>query len=251
MTIDIMHGMTKHVGVINNTGKNVAIVYMQLPDDPSHALVLDTDALPAEFNDVLRRVIDSQEAQDAKNLGDILGRRMSPDGSNLTLLQKFHGAGRLERKPIEHITMTPRRGINWPLKDILEAMAQPEAEIIPGFNDLDPETRAEIAANLNKFNMHEANQDATALGVAAKQAAELLEMAKMLEADAQAKRIKAYQMDPSLKPAEKKMAAEKARIVAETPVPQKMVRIAKTTKTKSTELHASADPKPRAVRKTK
>jgi hypothetical protein len=225
---------------------------MQLPDDPGHALVLDTDALPDEFNDVLRRIIDSQDGQDSKNLGDVLGRKMSPDGSNLTLLQKFHAAGRLERKPIEHITMTPRRGVNWPLKDILDAMAQPEAEIIPGFNELDPETRAEIAANLGKFNMHEVNHEAESTSLNANQAAELLEMAKMLEADAHNKRIQAYRLDPSLKPAEKKAVAAQAETVAAEPAPQKMVRIAKTTKTKSTELHASADPKPRtATRKPK
>ena len=245
-------GMTKHVGVINNTGKNVAVVYMQLPNDPAHALVVDTDALPDEYNDVLRRIIDSQEGQDIKNLGDILGRKMAPDGSNLTILQKFHAANRLEVKPVDQITMTPRRGISWPLKDILAAMDTVKEDTIPGFDDLDPETRAAVAADLGKFNMHAQNQDVAASALNVEQAANLLEMAKMLEADAHAKRTQAYMLNPSLKPAAKPLSKLEALPAKKTAAkaPAKTVKTpAKTKAVKANvdlSLHAAADPKPRA-----
>lgn len=194
----MFEGMIKHTGVLNNTGKNVVVVFMSLPEDPGHALVVDTDALPDTFNESLRKIVESVDGQQAENLADVLARRMSPDGSNMTLLQKFHAAGRLQKVPVDLVTMTPRRGLNWPLKDILEAMRTQKSEEPVGFDDLDPETRAQIAAEIGKFNVHASNSmGETAAGKKA-EAANLIRMAEMLEADASQKRQQAYKLDPSL-----------------------------------------------------
>lgn len=191
--------MTKHTGVLANTGKNIVVVFMSLPDDPDSALVVDTDALPDSFNEALRKVVDSTEGQQAENLADVLARRMSPDGSNTTLLQKFHAAGRLQKVPVDLVTMTPRRGINWPLREILDAMKTTKQEETLGFDDLDPETRAQVAAELKRFNVHAKNMEGeTAAGNKA-EAANLIRMAELLEADAQTKREQAYRIDPSLR----------------------------------------------------
>ena len=45
------NGMYKHVGQLLNTGKNVVVVYMQLPNDPDHAVVIDTDSLPDSYKE--------------------------------------------------------------------------------------------------------------------------------------------------------------------------------------------------------
>jgi hypothetical protein len=199
----MFEGMIKHTGIINNTGKNVVVVFMSLPDDPEHALVVDTDALPDTFNEALRKIVESIDGQQAENLADVLARRMSPDGSNMTLLQKFHGAGRLQKVPVDLVTMTPRRGLNWPLRQILEAMRGQQQEEPIGFEDLDPETRAQVAAEIGKFNVHASNSAGeTAAGKKA-EAANLIRMAELLEADASQKRQQAYRMDPSLKRANK------------------------------------------------
>lgn len=209
----MFEGMLKHTGLLNNTGKNVVVVFMQLPEDPHHALVIDTDALPDQFNESLRKVVESTEAQQSKNLAEVLARRMSPDGSNTTLLQKFHAAGRLMKTPVSNVSMIPRRGVRWPLTEVIAAREQTSSEVPDGFNDLDPETRAEIAANLKKFNVHTMNQEGeSAAGVKA-QANNLLEMARMLELDAQSKREQAYTLDPSLRPSKK--AVQKAAVVSE------------------------------------
>ena len=196
-------GMYKHVGQLSNTGKNVVVVFMQLPDDENHALVIDTDALPDSYNESLRRVLESDEGQNSRQLADILARRMSPDGSNLSLLQKFHEAGRLQKVPVDLVNMTPRRGVIWPLRDVVAAMAQAKAESPSEFDDLTPEEKAIIAAETKKFNMHASNIDNSNNQTGKDQAASLLEMAKMLEADAANKREQAYRMDPSLIPANK------------------------------------------------
>lgn len=195
----MFEGMTKHTGVLANTGKNVVVVFMSLPDDPNHALVVDTDALPDSFNEALRKVVDSVDGQQAKNLADVLARRMSPDGSNMTLLQKFHAAGRLQKVPVDNVNMTPRRGVSWPLRQVLDAMNETQTDEPMDFGDLDPETRAQVAAEIGKFNVHASNTlGETAEGKRA-EAASLIRMAELLEADATSKREQAYRIDPSLR----------------------------------------------------
>jgi hypothetical protein len=218
----MFEGMMRHTGQLNNPGKNVVVVFMQLPDDPAHALVIDTDALPDMFNESLRKVVESVDAQQAKNLADVLARRMSPDGSNTTLLQKFHQGGRLMKTTVENVTMVPRRGVRWPLSEVIKAMGTAQESMPVGFDDLDPETKAEIAADLKKFNVHATNMEGeTASGIKS-QAQSLIEMARMLETDAQSKREQAYRLDPSLRPSVRKaaLAAEAASEAAAAYVPE-------------------------------
>jgi hypothetical protein len=225
----MFEGMLKHTGQLNNTGKNVVVVFMQLPEDPTNALVIDTDALPDMFNESLRRVVESTEAQQARNLADVIARRMSPDGSGTTMLQKFHQAGRLMKTPVNNVTMVPRKGVRWPLTDVIAGMNSEDNPMPVGFDDLDPETKAAIAADTKKFNVHATNSDGeTAAGVRG-QAVSLLEMAKLLEADAQGKREQAYRMDPSLRPKLNKVAAVSPTLTTPTvePVEQPAVSAVK------------------------
>lgn len=218
-------GMIKHVGVLNNTGKNVVVAFMRLPGDPNHSLVIDTDALPDQFNEALRKIVESVEGQQSKDLAEVLGRRMSPDGSNTTLLEKFHTAGRLEKVPVKLVTMTPRKGIRWPLEQVLAAMDSAKSEEPQGFDDLDPETRAAVAADLKRFNVHANNFQGEASANNKDQAISLIRQAELMEADAQNMRMKAYKMDPSLAPRTRKAEAAvdssytAKEIVDDTPIP--------------------------------
>jgi len=205
-----MAEMMRHTGILNNTGKNVVVAFMQLPNDPDHALVIDTDALPDSFNESLRKIVESVDGQNAENLADLLARRMSPDGSNVTLLQKFHQSGRLQRVNVDLVTMTPRKGVNWPLRQILEAMKQDEQTAPADLDDLDPETRAQVISEMGKFNVHASNMEGTTASGQKAEAASLLQMAELLEADANAKRQQAYRMDPSLN---KKRVVEEKKVV--------------------------------------
>jgi len=191
-------GMIKHVGVVNNTGKNVVIAFMSLPGDDNNALVIDVDALPDNFNESLRRIVESDEGQQALNVGDVLGRRMSPDGSNTTLLAKLHAAGRLQKVPVELITLTPKKGIRWPLRDILKAMNTQNEQTPDGWDDLDPETKAQVASNLKKFNVHENNMQGEYASDNREKAAGLLKQAELLEHDAHNIRMRAYSLNPAL-----------------------------------------------------
>ena len=210
-----MAEMMKHTGILSNTGKNIVVVFMSLPEDPEFALIIDTDALPDSFNESLRKIVESVEGQNSKDLADILARRMSPDGSNTTLLQKFHDAGRLQKVGIDLVVMTPRKGLNWPLRQVLEAMKQEEQTTPADFNDLDPETRAQVISEMGKFNMHTSNMEGTTVSGQKEEALGLLRMAEMLEADAIVKRQQAYRIDPSLN---KKRVKEEPKIVTKAEV---------------------------------
>jgi hypothetical protein len=122
----------------------------------------------------------------------------------MTLLQKFHAADRLEKVPVNLVTMTPRKGIRWPLVEVLKAMDATASEAPTGFDDLDPETRAAVAADLKRFNVHANNMQGEASANAKDQAISLIRQAELMEADAQNMRMKAYRIDPNLAPKLKK-----------------------------------------------
>jgi hypothetical protein len=208
-----MPEMMRHTGILNNTGKNVVVVFMSLPDDQNSALVIDTDALPDQFNESLRKVVESIDGQESKNLADILARRMSPDGSNTTLLEKFHNAGRLQKVSVDNVTMVPRKGINWPLKDILSAMLQEEQTTPADLSDLDPETRAQVISEMGKFNVHAANIEGTTASGQKDEALSLIRMAELLESDASAKRQQAYKIDPSLLKKNKQVVDDQPKVI--------------------------------------
>lgn len=211
-------GLIKHVGVLNNTGKNVVVVFMSLPGDKNHALVIDTDSLPESYNEALRQIVESIDAQQSENLADVLGRRMAPDGSNLTMLQKFHMAQRLQKVPVNLVTMTPRRGINWPLPQVLEAMQKTKEDMPDGFEDLDQEERAAVLANMRKFNAHATNLEATESDRSG-EALNLIRQAELIEEDATNLRLRAYRLDPNLKPKAKPSVSKEVKaLVQKAPV---------------------------------
>ena len=197
----MFEGMLRHVGVINNTGKNVAVVFMTLPDDDQNCLVVDMDALPEIFQESIKKIIESNEAQQTQNLGDVLGRRMSPDGSNTTVLMKLHQAQRLQKLPVDLISLVPRRGLTWPLRDVLAAMKAAEQPAIDP--DLDPDAAEIVKQEVSKFNAFANNIEATSSEGNQAQARDLIRMAEMLEADAAQRRSRAYQLAPELAPKNK------------------------------------------------
>ena len=207
----MFEGMLRHVGVINNTGKNVAVVFMTLPDDDQNCLVVDMDALPEIFQESIKKIIESNEAQQTQNLGDVLGRRMSPDGSNTTVLMKLHQAQRLQKLPVDLISLVPRRGLTWPLRDVLAAMKAAEQPAVDP--DLDPDAAEIVKQEVSKFNAFANNIEATSSEGNQAQARDLIRMAEMLEADAAQRRSRAYQLAPELAPKTKaRVKKQKAQL---------------------------------------
>ena len=74
----------KHIGELADTSKSkVVIVYRTVPDEPNNCLVIGTKFLPDLYHNALMRAVESDGGQDAKELGEFLGRQTFPDGTNM------------------------------------------------------------------------------------------------------------------------------------------------------------------------
>ena len=77
----------KHIGELSDTSKaKVVIVYRTVPDEPNNCLVVGTKFLPDMYHNALMRAVESDGGQDAKELGEFLGRQTFPDGTNMLAL---------------------------------------------------------------------------------------------------------------------------------------------------------------------
>jgi len=95
----------KHVGKLKNTGDKVAVVFRTVPGESNNALVLQTATLKDEIHDSLMAMIDSDQAQQTNELGELMFSRTFPDGR--PMLQAMQGEGRLRKVPTSNIMMTP------------------------------------------------------------------------------------------------------------------------------------------------
>lgn len=95
----------KHVGKMKNTGDKVAIVFRTVPGESDQALVLPTATLKDEYHDSLMKMIESDQAQQTNELGEIMFTRTFPDGRSM--LQAMEQDGRLRKVPTTNVIVTP------------------------------------------------------------------------------------------------------------------------------------------------
>jgi hypothetical protein len=95
----------KHVGKMKNNGARVAVAFRTIPGDPHSALVIGTNGLADSYHDSLMSLIESEGAQQANELADVLAVRKFPDGSNM--LEWLHSRGSLTKVPTKLVLMTP------------------------------------------------------------------------------------------------------------------------------------------------
>jgi len=95
----------KHVGKMTNTGENVAVVFRTVPGESDKALVLQTATLPDIYHDSLMKLIETDHAQEAYELGEFMFRNSFPDGR--PMLQSMQADNRLIKVDTANVTMTP------------------------------------------------------------------------------------------------------------------------------------------------
>lgn len=100
-----MATMIKHVGRMNNTGAKVLVVFRTLPGESNSALVLPTANLPDHYHDAIMELVETDQAQDAFEFGEIMFTRSFPDGR--AMLQSMQADGRLQKVATDSVTMTP------------------------------------------------------------------------------------------------------------------------------------------------
>lgn len=95
----------KHVGKMKNTGDKIAVVFRTIPGESDQALVLPTATLKDEYHDALMKMIESDQAQQTNELGEIMFTRTFPDGRRM--LTAMEQDNRLRKVSTSNILMTP------------------------------------------------------------------------------------------------------------------------------------------------
>ena len=177
----------KHVGRHAATGQRLVVVFMELPGEPENSLVVFSDSLPDRYHQALMDAVESNEGQSAKELYEVLARKVFWHGGQM--LNTLHTEGLLAKIPSKNIIMTPNTSTNVPLNEILENIHKIEAGLLTE-NSAPAPTESRIDSNVAESKAEESRQIAQ----------NLLIQAQLLEDDARRKREEAYRYDPSLKP---------------------------------------------------
>lgn len=95
----------KHVGRIKSTNAKVLVVFRTLPGESDMALVLPVAPLSDSYHDSIMTLVETPQAQDAFEFGEIMFTRTFPDGR--PMLQAMQADGGLQKVPTANIDMTP------------------------------------------------------------------------------------------------------------------------------------------------
>jgi len=106
----------KHIGKIKNTGTKIAVIFRTLPGESNTALVLPISQLPDSYHDSLMQLIETEQAQQAFELGEMMFVRMFPDGR--PMLQAMQADKRLQKVSTDLIIMTPTASNEVPLDQL-------------------------------------------------------------------------------------------------------------------------------------
>ena len=144
-----MATMTKHVGKLKSTGKRVAVIFREIYDDTgnvtdhTHALVVDTDALPNMWADSFMDAVLSSEGQDTINFFEVANRKVLPDGR--VILRALVDEGRMVKVRTNEVVMEPDNSIKIPLNELNENLTLIESGVTTEpRGTMSPESAVEI-----------------------------------------------------------------------------------------------------------
>lgn len=95
----------KHIGKMKNTGVKVLVVFRTLPGESNMALVLPVAQLPDAYHDSIMALVETEEAQQSFEFGEMMFARMFPDGRQM--LRAAQQDGRLAKVATDAVIMTP------------------------------------------------------------------------------------------------------------------------------------------------
>jgi hypothetical protein len=95
----------KHIGRMKNTGVKILTIFRTLPGESNMALVLPVSNLSDSYHDSIMTVVETAQAQDAFELGEMLFIRTFPDGR--PMLQALQADGRLQKVATDLVVMSP------------------------------------------------------------------------------------------------------------------------------------------------
>lgn len=97
--------MLKHVGRIKRNQKKCVIACRVIPGAPDYALIVPTEALPADEHDSLMKLVESTAGQQSHELMEVMTRTRLPDGR--IMAASFHATGKFLKMEASNIELTP------------------------------------------------------------------------------------------------------------------------------------------------
>lgn len=98
----------KHIGKIKSNGAKVLVVFRTLPGESNMALVLPVASLKDEYHDSIMKLVETDQAQEVFEFGEIMFTRTFPDGR--PMLQALNADNSLVKLATDNIIMTPAPG---------------------------------------------------------------------------------------------------------------------------------------------
>lgn len=112
----------KHIGKMINTGVKVLVVFRTLPGESDKALVLPTATLPDAQHDAVMNLVETDQAQESFEFGEIMFMRSFPDGRQM--LRACQVDGRLQKVDTDSVIMTPDTTAELKLSELNVLIAQ-------------------------------------------------------------------------------------------------------------------------------
>lgn len=195
----------KHVGKMKNNSARVVVVYRTLPGEPTNCLVVGVQGLTDSYHDTLMSLIETDSAQQANELADILAARRFPDGS--IMLGFLHANGHLKKVPTANVVMTPNTQTQIPLDQLNQIIATQKGVSVDDLAVTDgSEQYTKPAKQKETVPTEPVVTEEAPAPTGDVSAAQLRSMADKLFKEAQNLRKKAEEMEPSK--SKKKVATE-------------------------------------------
>jgi len=199
--------MLKHVGRMKKNGAKILVAFRTIPGDPTHALVFGTSDLPDEYHNTVINLVESPQAQDVNEFGNILGIRYFPDGK--PMLKTLHESGRLIKVSTEDVVMTLNTVDSIPLNELNVLIAEQKGISVEDLayvsdENLKPEKPSEVAqteVNSSVDLQESVLESEKSVAIETLSASELRSRADALYKEAARLRKKADDLDPPKKKA--------------------------------------------------
>lgn len=98
----------KHVGRVKGTNQKVLVAFRTLPGESNYCLTVPVAQLKDEYHDSIIKLVETEQAQESFEFGEIMFTRTFPDGR--PMLQALQADEVLRKVPTDTIEMTPTPG---------------------------------------------------------------------------------------------------------------------------------------------
>jgi hypothetical protein len=208
----------KHVGKMKKAGSKVIVAFRTLPGESNQALVIPVASLPDEYHDNIMKLLETDEAQSAFELGEVLFTRSFADGR--PMLQALRADSRLAKVPTDDVIMVPSPGNEIPLHQLNTLIAEQKncaVDDLCTFVSGAPKEKPEVEELVKVKDLSPPAEKAAPLKASANEVLTDKDIAKSYrsQADAMYKeaarlRKEADDLDPPVKKAAKAKEAESA-----------------------------------------